>query len=338
MASLTKMTEFILTTNNIPISFTDIKKLDTDGTSYYETLFKNLNWDNLSLLVSGMTNFSGYVPIIMNNLNYLLLHVDSSVLNKMVIYIKQNGITDDTILNTIKDNSDNIEIYLREIRYIKNRIDEYKKIFEKDNLLLYSLYDKLDTSIYDKNAFENCLIYPQSFFNVNKYLNYILGKLNLNIDDFEYMSSGRGNYGWCFKNSDLVLKLSTSCAVWDIPMHYRINDFIVRKQFGNTVLSIAPYGDTDSVTNQDIKDVLSDFDEAGISLTDRNYKDNFAVVDYEIPKDMFRDVNGIRCIVDTPFSTQYQKKKVKLIDQDFLYLQNDQDKKTGIFGEKWRDK
>lgn len=336
MKDISKITKFILSSCNIHINNIDIMKLE-DNNSYCGDLFQQMNWDDLSKFIFKALNYKEYAPIIINNLDYILTHTNEEILNKLIIYLKINGFNDHDILQSIISNSNSLDIYLRQLRYAKNKIEEYKNVFEKENPIFYSLYDKLNLNIYNKCAFETFIIYPQSYFNVNEYLEYAFSKLSLNVNDFEYLNNGKGNYGWSFKNNDLVLKLSTSCAVWDIPIHYRINDFIIRKQFGKSLLTITPYGDCDSVTNMDIQDVLNDFEKSGIVLTDKNYKDNFAVVDYEIPKTMFRDVDGIRCYVDSQESKEYQKKKVKLIDQDFLYLKSDDNKKQGILGEKWKD-
>lgn len=330
-----KLTKSFLLKNFIFNDYKELSKLENNTNDYFNYLFSNLNWDILSKFITYMINYDEYLDTIMNNLYYLLRHADEKVLDNMLFYLMKHNITNEMIIDTIKKESSNIDKYVELLNRSKNRVTEYKKIFENSNKNLYILCDKLQDNILNSYKFETNIIYPLSFSKINEYIDYSFNKLNLNINDFEYISNGKGSYGWCFKNGDYVLKIATRNVVWNIPMFYRINDFILRKQFGDGLLSLCPYGDKDGVTNDDIKNALADFMGANVVLTDKNYKDNFAVVDYDIPDNIFRDVDGIREYINVPYSINYEKKKVKLIDQDYLYLTEDKIKKIGVYQEKW---
>lgn len=334
-----KQDDFCITcvkNNNLNVSIKELKLLKNNN-SFYEYLFSHLNKGELAILMSNIYGEKNFTNIIMKNFTYLFTHLDPCSSNNMIIYLIENNIELNIITNLINKDELSEQQYLRILYLLKNKITKYKELFENENKTIYTLAHQVEENesiiLYDK--FERLAILPLIYQNGNEYLEYIFKNLNININDIEYFSNG--NYGCCFKINDLVLKIASKNEVWEIPMFYRINDFIVRKKIGNAFLSVTPYGNLDLVTNQDIKDALNDFNRAGIDLTDTNYKSNFAVVDYEIPKNMFRDVDGIRKYIDIPESISYQKKKVKLIDQDYIYFNNDKNKKHGVIGEYWKE-
>lgn len=321
--------------NKLNININELKLLKNSD-SFYEYLFSHLNKGELSILMSNIYGEAGFINILMKNFTYLFTHLDPCSANNMIIYLIENNIELNIITNLISKDELTEEQYLRILCLLKNRITEYKNLLENENKTIYTLAHQVEENesiiLFDK--FERLAILPLIYQNGNEYLNYIFKNLNINPNNIEYFSNG--NYGCCFKINDWVLKIATKNVVWEIPMFYRINDFIIRKQLGKSIITLTPFGNINNVTNNDIIDTMNDFHIAGIDLTDKNYKNNFAVVDYEIPKNIFRDVNGIREYIDIPESISYQKKKVKLIDQDYLYLNNDKNKKYGIENPIWK--
>lgn len=321
--------------NNLDINIKELKLLK-DSNNFYEYLFTHLTKKELFILMANILSEKEFTNILIKNFKYLFTHLDPCSANNMIIYLIENNIDANTIINLINKDELSEQQYLRILNLLKNKITKYKELFENENKTIYTLAHQVEEneSIILYNKFERLAILPLIYQNGNEYLEYIFKNLNINTNHIEYFSNG--NYGCCFKINDLVLKIATRNEVWEIPMFYRINDFIIRKKLGNSIITLTPFGNTNDVTNNDIVDTINDFKIAGIDLTDKNYKENFAVVDYEIPKNIFKDVNGIRKYIDIPESISYQKKKVKLIDQDYLYLNKDKNKKHGIKDPIWK--
>lgn len=325
------MNEIIEESLNIIKSYNlniNIDNLKENKSNFFELLFKTLTKKELDLFILQCCLNTKYVSILYNNFNYLCTHTSLDTCDILIKYLINNNVNPNSLLNIFKSNNYSLELYNRLTTYL-NKIPSYKLEFTKQNQLLYELKEKInynDTPI-SVDSFERLIIIPLSKTEGINYLEFALKKLQINPNKIEYIKNGRGNFSWCFKTDDLVLKLSNSIVTWNIPIFYRINDFIIRKKFNENIITICPYGNVDNVTNQDIHDALNDFKDNNLVLTDNNYQKNFAVVNYEIPNSIFRDVDGIIKYLNINESNSFTKKKVKLIDQDFIYFETDENKK-----------
>lgn len=318
----------IIISNKIEINITDLK---TKKSNFFSYLFSSLNTKELDKFILQCCQDKDYVLILYNNFQYLYCHISQDVCETLINYLFKNKMDIAQLLNMFKLDTYSIEQYNRLTTYL-NKIPSYKCEFIKQNSILYDLKEKIKYNSNELNAdiFEKLIIIPLSKSNGNDYLEFALKKLQIKSSKIEYMKNGRGSYSWCFKTNDLVLKLSSNIVTWNIPIFYRINDFIIRKKFNFNIIGISPYGNVEEVTNQDIYDALNDFEENNLELTDGNYQRNFAVVDYEIPNSMFRDVDGITKYLKAEKSNTFNKKQVKLIDQDFIYYKTDENKIQGL--------
>ena len=322
----------IIKANNLKIDIHELEKIKNNFEPFYSYLFKTLNSKDLDILLVNLFSDNIFVPILYSHYSYLCYKSSVDVSTYLFEYLVNNGINPHLLLESININSTNIDQYRRITSFLKRWVTPYKNEFEKENDLLYQLKGKVQNefSCYEGDNFENLIIIPLSRKNGNEYLNYILSQLKIDNNKIEILPNGKGNFSWCFKlNDDLVLKFSYALATWYIPMFYRINDFVIRKSFGKNVISVSPYADINSVNNNDIQNALDDFDYAGLELCDGNYYKNFGLVDYNIPDSMFRDVYGITKYLDIPESDSFRKRKVKLINQDFVYSKDSKNKKYG---------
>lgn len=319
---------------NLKIDIDKLTKLKTNKFNFFQFLFANLDKTNLDKLILHCCLDKTFTPILYTHFAYLCTHISPNTTEVLFEYLVNNQIEPTTLLDMVQINTTSLEQYKRIISFLKSKVPSYSLEFEKQYHLLYELKEKIEDSsdncsFFSAGAFEKLVIFPLSRTNGNEYLNYALKQLKIESKKIEFMENGKGTFSWCFKANDLVLKLSYKITTWNIPMFYRINDFVIRKKFDSSIITVSPYGDIDSVSNMDIHDVLNDFDKANLVLTDGNYRRNFGVVDYEIPDTMFRDVDGITEHLDIKKSRTFKKKKAKLIDQDFIYFKNDKDKVYG---------
>lgn len=307
-----------------------LKSFTQDENAFFSYLFAHLSRNDLDKLIIHLFYEKNFTSILTTYFPYLSTHISSNICSLLFEYLVDHQVNPAILLESIQLQTTNLEQYKRITSFLNKKVPSYKIAFQKENRILYELKDRIETkNIYEGMRFEELVIFPISREKGNEYLTYIFNKIPINLNHLELISNGIGTFSWSFKADDFVLKLSSRNTTWYLPMFYRINDFIIRRSFGKNIISVSPYGDIDSVTNQDILDALSDFDKANLNLTDGNYLNNFAVVDYEIPDTMFRDVCGIKTYLDIPQSDSYQKKKVKLIDQDFIYFKDDKEQKRG---------
>lgn len=233
-----------------------------------------------------------------------------------------------------------IEVHLEEIESLldlfeyrevmmklKDRENSLNKKLETLSPILYQFYDaiKLD----DKASYFNYSIFlPLLQVHIDDYLKSIQKTLFLDKSlEVQYLDSGSSRV--VFDVNEKIVKFSTISNFFPIYMHYRMNEFYVRKKLnlktGYILLEICPKGDLAQVTEQDIKDALYDLKGAGLIVTDKHYAQNFAY--FEEDADLcFQDVDGIIEYREKEFSQSYQKKKVKLIDHEYVYDQNDPNK------------
>lgn len=323
----------IIKSNNLTIDIYELKKFQDNSNYFYTYLFKNLSRNDLDKLLINFFGNCSFIPILYSFYSYLCYKASRDVSTILFEYLVDNNIDPLKLLEKINIDSNNIDQYRRIVSYLNKNILPYNIIFEKNNNLLYELKEKIQSeySKNESNKFESLVIFPISREYGNEYLSYALKQLKINTNEIEIISNGIGNFSWCFRlNDNLVLKLSYCVVTWNIPMFYRINDFIVRKKFGKQVISISPYANINDVTNNDIYDALDDFDKAGLDLCDGNYSSNFGIVDYKMHDSMFRDVDGIIKYLNIVESESFKNRKVKLIDQDFIFFSNSEYKKYGV--------
>lgn len=322
----------IIKVNDLMIDTSELDKLKSNYDSFFNYLFRTLDNKNLEIFIIDSFKIKELVPILFNYFYYISVRISPDICTYLFKYLIENGINPYQLLNSINVNTNSLEQYKRIASYLKENIIPYSKQFEKENKVLYDLNDKINDIYGDfqSNLFEKFIILPLSRENGNEYLKYMFRRLNFNVKGIEVLGDGIGTYSWCFKlGNDLVLRFSQKNTTWNIPMFYRINDFVIRRCFDKTVVSVCPRGNINDVTNEDIDDALFDFTQNDLVLTDGNYASNFAVVDYEIPSSMFTDVCGITKHLNVNESDTFKKKKVKLIDQDYIYFKNQEPKHYG---------
>lgn len=323
----------IIKNNDLKIDIYSLYRLRSDTDSFFKYLLYHLNHSELDNFIVGCFNNEKFVPILLKHFHHISTKIEPDTCTFLFEWLVSYGINPHQLLESITIDSNTVTQYKRVTSYLKKMIIPYSNQFEKENKILYEIKDKLQNKLgkeYNINIFEQQIIFPLSREDGNTYLNYAFNRLNFDIKNIEPIDNGIGNYSWCFKlGNDLVLRFSEQNVTWNIPMFYRINDFVIRRCFDKIVISVCPYGYIDEVTNEDIDDALLDFNQNNLVLTDGNYASNFAVVDYEIPSSMFTDVCGITRHLSVKVSDTFKKKKVKLIDQDYIYFKNQEPKHYG---------
>ena len=152
-------------------------------------------------------------------------------------------------------------------------------------------------------------------------------KLDSNFDftNLEYKGAGSSNFTFFF--ADKVLKIGDKKATFDFPTFYRFNDLIVQKKFplekNNLYIEISPKGEAIKLTKADITDIKKDLERASLVIGDNNFESNFALFTDEMNYQGFKDVDGNHKVIDITQSKSYQKKKIKLIDLDYIYHKDD---------------
>ena len=206
----------------------------------------------------------------------------------------------------------------------KIKDDDLEKYLTDNYPLLYLL----DKKMKEKNAplqlyFKSKIMYKIMKNNLYPYFE----KLDSNFDftNLEYKGSGSSNFTFFF--ADKVLKIGDKKATFDFPTFYRFNDLIVQKKFplekNNLYIEISPKGEAIKLTKADITDIKKDLERASLVIGDNNFESNFALFTDEMNYQGFKDVDGNHKVIDITQSKSYQKKKIKLIDLDYIYHKDD---------------
>lgn len=199
--------------------------------------------------------------------------------------------------------------------------EENKKMFRSFNMYLFLFYDavkKKSETLSSLFLYE--IIYPLLFSNCDFYFK--------TLESFLFQNNlcpvflGHGSNSFVFDGNGLVIKFGRYRSNSPIFKHYRLNDFYVQKMIETSVgkikLEVVPKGDIRSVTDQDVNDVLKDLECSNLIVKDRNVKENCAVF-LEEPNLFFQDLDSVILDRSSKISESYQKKKVKLIDIEFIY-------------------
>lgn len=233
----------------------------------------------------------------------------------------------ETIFNML-DNIDDFNLsedeYAKVINYLARKYIEVEKYLTDNYPLLYLL----DKKMKEKNAplqlyFKSKIMYKIMKNNLYPYFE----KLDNNFDftNLEYKGSGSSNFTFIF--DDKVLKIGDKKETFDFPTFYRFNDLIVQKKFplekNNLYIEISPKGDAIKLTKADIVDIKKDLERASLVIGDNNFESNFALFTDEMNYQGFKDVDGNHKVIDITQSKSYQKKKIKLIDLDYIYHKDD---------------
>lgn len=229
------------------------------------------------------------------------------------------------IITTISNKDPNSKEYEKIVERIYYNFLE-AKIFLKEE---YPLLEKLETSIStEKNyianlGFKKLIINTLLNKDLYQYLEYITEKLNLDWNQVNYLGSGSSNYA--FSLNDKVIKLGNQRMTFNFPYFFRLNKLIIQKKFSlkdkTLYLEVSPKGEKTILTNEDKENIKNDFNKAGIILGDPNISDNFMLFKEEYEPN-FTDIEGLHDQIDIEESTSYQKRKLKLIDLDYIYPNN----------------
>lgn len=228
------------------------------------------------------------------------------------------------MLNNIDDFNLSEDEYAKVINYLARKYIEVEKYLTDNYPLLYLLNKKMK----EKNAplqlyFKSKIMYKIMKNNLYPYFE----KLDSNFDftNLEYKGSGSSNFTFFF--ADKVLKIGDKKATFDFPTFYRFNDLIVQKKFplekNNLYIEISPKGEAIKLTKDDITDIKKDLERASLVIGDNNFESNFALFTSEMNYQGFKDVDGNHKVIDITQSKSYQKKKIKLIDLDYIYHKDD---------------
>ena len=253
---------------------------------------------------------------IMNNLPLIAEH--TKFLREIIEYLIFHNQEFSKILRNINIKNLNEQSFTEILTFLNTQEHDFNNYYNNNSHYLYELLEQIK----EKEGHNVCIQFQEEILlplleqGADEYLNFALNKLHLEKIKPIYLNSGLTSYA--FRLEDFVLKLTIPKVTWNIPFHYRMNEFIIRKKFKYTTIDITPFGDVNKVTCKDINDAIYDLKKDNIIIKDCNFKNNFALVDFTIPKKMFRDVEGINeYIINSPSKT-YIKRPIKLIDQDAI--------------------
>ena len=148
---------------------------------------------------------------------------------------------------------------------------------------------------------------------------------NFDFSNLEYKGAGSSNFTFFF--DDKVLKIGDKRKTFDFPTFYRFNDLIVQKKFptekDNLYLEISPRGESLKLTDEDLGAINDDLARANLEIGDSNFQDNFALFPTEFNYSGFTDIEGSHEVINIEQNKAYQKRKIKLIDLDYIYKKGD---------------
>jgi hypothetical protein len=325
----------IISMNHLYVDMKNLMEYKNNSKIFFNILFDTIDEEDIDTLIYHILYLKDInIEVhIMPNFEIILkkLYNKISFLN---ICIEKMGNTNFLLENEkiIKDNLDE-ESYTYFFTTLNSNDKNFAKIYKKEYKFLYELRDILNaTKDYKTFYFEMDIMMPLIKNNIHQYLNYIIPLVfkneKLNITPVGKVS---GSSSFAFGINDLVLRLGSFRQTFDTYEHYRINEFIIKKRFitneKNLYVDTCPKADLKiRVSKKDIEEAIFDLVMSKIVITDTHYEQNFAVVDYEVPKNMFRDVDGIIEKRGLTPSYTYRKKPVKLIDQDYMYDEKDPNK------------
>lgn len=221
--------------------------------------------------------------------------------------------------------------YSRFFSILSNDDKDFALKYEKEHKWLYEFRDVLST-IGDIDTYEFYFYYMMPLIKANacEYLNYVMPKV-FDSKNLDISKLGRGTHNFAFAINDLVIRFGNFRRTFEIYTHYRINEFIIRKRFFDSgvpyYIDICPKANMDEIlSDKDIEDALNDLNASNLVVTDKNYNQNFGIVEYEIPNKMFRHVEGIIGVRAKEPNFSFYNRPVKLIDQDYIYDINDPNK------------
>lgn len=214
--------------------------------------------------------------------------------------------------------------YNKVINYLARKFPEVERYLENNYQLLYRLQKKME----EKNAplqlyFKSKIMYKIMRNNLYSYFE-ILDK-NFDFSNLEYKGAGSSNFTFFF--DDKVLKIGDKRRTFDFPTFYRFNDLIVQKKFptekDNLYLEISPRGESLKLTDEDLVAINDDLARANLEIGDSNFQDNFALFPTEFNYSGFTDIEGSHEVINIEQNKAYQKRKIKLIDLDYIYKKGD---------------
>lgn len=214
--------------------------------------------------------------------------------------------------------------YSKVINYLSKNFMEVERYLEDNYQLLYLLQKKME----EKNAplqlyFKSKIMHKIMRNNLYDYFE-ILDK-HFDFSDLEYKGAGSSNFTFFFE--DKVLKIGDKRKTFDFPTFYRFNDLIVQKKFptekDSLYLEISPKGESIKLTEEDLAAINDDLARANLEIGDSNFQDNFAIFPTEFNYSGFTDIDGTHEVINIEQSRTYQKRKIKLIDLDYIYRKDD---------------
>lgn len=232
------------------------------------------------------------------------------------------------VFSLLKEMADVLKPYqYREAILMLYEIDrESQKKIQNLSPFLFQLYHAIEKSGKGNSEyFSYQILFPMMQSHVDEYIEWMNQKLFYSKPlEIQYLDAGSSSY--VFDVNGKVVKLGNYRKQFPLIMHYRMNDFYIRRRFQGKerplYIEVCPKGNITEVTEEDIENAIADLKDSGIIVTDLNYRRNFAhfLNEEEI---FFQDVEGIVETRVASYSESYQKKKVKLIDHEYVYDRND---------------
>jgi len=335
----------------------------------FKFLWDNFPINNKSIFIKAMSANSNYHALLIENIEYFIsttnfylpqvieeflkLHseiCDIYLKNSFLIFIKQkkDNLTLIDIYKKYFPEFNVVDFYREELLnnlsfYEKTEVflptlldEESKKYWEKEYPFFHKLYKCYKTSSSKKG------VVPSSVFGIlmdKKYEKMVSDlfkeyMIKENVTDFSFL--GSGNYNFSYLVGRYVIRIGNGRGNFPIYQHYRISNSLYRKKIevekgSYLYLEVNRYTRVDQVNEKDIIDALKDLKSALIEITDYHYYNNFGLLfdddDNETILSSLED--GIIGKIDVPISETFKKKRVVLIDNDYIYLTSDQKKYAG---------
>lgn len=307
-----------------------LKKKNPDDIIFY--IFSHLNREEATIF------YTEFVNVFKENAMFLLKPHFITVIQSIDL-VESYIVSCYQILGSefLYSKLDELSIYLTLTQYNSVMIALHSshpnsKIISTLSPILYPFYEAIETSKkMSPLYFAHSVLLPMTNAKADEYLSTIFNPLFLGKSlEVKYLKKGTSSFA--FDVNGKVIKFGYRRSQFPLIMHYRINDFYVRKrlQLKNRFIDfeISPKGNVEAITERDIKDALNDLNMANIVVNDYNYFSNFALFDQEEPL-YFQDVDGIIEYRNMEYSKSYQKRKVKLIDHEYIYDKNDSNQLWG---------
>lgn len=274
------------------------------------------------------TNNINHKKIVRKNMDLILKYYT----NYQLFLIKYINVTNDNLIildyfDDIVKNCNNYGFY----QLIKNILYKYKNIddfLKQKYSFMFQMIKNIDSndpvsSIILSKFFVPLIIKNkcEEFDSIFKLLQS--NKLDTNL--INYIKQDISNY--IFKIDDYKIVMGTYKNNYDIIDHYRINKSIIRKKIkldeNNYIyIEVDPMEIEEKPLERDIYNALDDLYNDGIIITNCNYDKIFGIINTEIPQNFKKSVTGIIETRGNNYSDTYIKKKVKLINKDYIYDKN----------------